>query len=317
MTDVMREMIEQLMGGSRAEEEGKKLPPFDHHTVCRAYLLECCPREILTDTRLEAQVSCRKIHEPAHKADYLRAQEKRDHFYDIEAFDAIEEAIRVVDYEVEKIRQKVKKDTENMNDSQEYIKSQKVFEMNEKIGIALAQVEALGNEGKIQESMEANKMVEDLKRKKRELEAEMRIITPAQQRLRVCEVCGAQLNVLDHESRLADHYGGKMHLGMVDIREKYDSMKDKIEERRIEMRRTYEKERHERRERDRQGGSSDKRRRDDSPHRSERERKRERSRSRSPRKSSRSYRSRSPSSRSSRSTRHGDSNRDRRRSDRY
>lgn len=31
-------------------------------------------------------------------------------------------------------------------------------------------MEALGNEGKIQESMDANKMVEDLKRRKRELE---------------------------------------------------------------------------------------------------------------------------------------------------
>lgn len=53
----------------------------------------------------------------------------------------------------------------------------------------------------------------------------MRIIAPTQTRLRVCEVCGAQLNVLDHETRLADHYGGKMHLGMINIREKYDNMK--------------------------------------------------------------------------------------------
>lgn len=53
----------------------------------------------------------------------------------------------------------------------------------------------------------------------------MRIIAPTQTRLRVCEVCGAQLNVLDHETRLADHYGGKMHLGMINIREKYDTMK--------------------------------------------------------------------------------------------
>jgi hypothetical protein len=33
------------------------------------------------------------------------------------------------------------------------------------------------------------------------------------------------LNVLDHESRLADHFGGRMHLGMVQIREKYEEMK--------------------------------------------------------------------------------------------
>lgn len=54
---------------------------------------------------------------------------------------------------------------------------------------------------------------------------EVRAMAPSQQRLRVCETCGAQLNILDHESRLADHYGGKMHLGMVDIREKYEALK--------------------------------------------------------------------------------------------
>lgn len=54
MTDVMREMIAQLMGAQREEEEGRKLPPYDHPSVCRAYLLDCCPREILADTRLKS-----------------------------------------------------------------------------------------------------------------------------------------------------------------------------------------------------------------------------------------------------------------------
>ncbi|KAK6049305.1 hypothetical protein COOONC_13189 [Cooperia oncophora] len=53
-------------------------------------------------------------------------------------------------------------------------------------------------------------------------------------RLRVCEDCGAQLNIMDHESRIADHFGGKMHLGMVECREKYAEMKKTIEERRKE-----------------------------------------------------------------------------------
>ncbi|KAI6196979.1 hypothetical protein M3Y94_01171500 [Aphelenchoides besseyi] len=109
MTDAMREMIEQLMGGQRAEEEGRKLPSYDHHSVCRAYLLDCCPREILMDTRLEGLVSCRKMHEKALRADFLREQEKRDHIYEVEAFDALEEAVKAVDYEIEKVREKVKK----------------------------------------------------------------------------------------------------------------------------------------------------------------------------------------------------------------
>lgn len=87
--------------------------------------------------------------------------------------------------------------------------------------------------------MKLSKTVEDLKKKKRELEvalgrlieqsfqAELKSMGPSQRRLRVCETCGAQLNILDHESRLTDHYRGKMHLGMVEIREKYEKLKVK------------------------------------------------------------------------------------------
>lgn len=80
----MREMINELMGAQRAEEEGRRLPPYDDRSVCRAYLLDCCPREILADTRLENMVMCRKLHEKALQSDYLRAQEKKDHFYELD-----------------------------------------------------------------------------------------------------------------------------------------------------------------------------------------------------------------------------------------
>lgn len=86
-------------------------------------------------------------------------------------------------------------------------------------------MEALGNEGKVHESVELSRTVADLQGKKKAFEDEIKNAQPAQQRLRVCESCGAQLNILDHESRLADHYGGRMHLGMVSIREKFDEMK--------------------------------------------------------------------------------------------
>lgn len=95
----MRDAIAQLMGKlvsfisqskaidlgvQRVAEEGHRLPPYDDRSVCRAYLLDSCPREILADTRLENLLTCRKMHEKAHRADYLREQEKRDHFYELE-----------------------------------------------------------------------------------------------------------------------------------------------------------------------------------------------------------------------------------------
>ncbi|KAG6487078.1 hypothetical protein ZIOFF_055660 [Zingiber officinale] len=40
------------------------------------------------------------------------------------------------------------------------------------------------------------------------------------QKLRVCDICGAFLSVYDNDRRLADHFGGKLHLGYMQIREK-------------------------------------------------------------------------------------------------
>lgn len=170
MTDVMREMIAQLMGQQRAEEEGRKLPPFDHHSVCRSYLLGCCPRDLLSDTRLESLMACRKMHEPAQKGEYNKAQEKKDLFYDVEAYEELEDAIRTVDVEIRRLQDKVKRDAEQNMDSNEQQRTQKIFELNEQIGTALVQVEALGSEGRINESIELSKKVDELKKKKRELD---------------------------------------------------------------------------------------------------------------------------------------------------
>lgn len=48
--------------------------------------------------------------------------------------------------------------------------------------------------------------------------------TYQQQKLRVCEVCGAYLGLQDNDRRLADHFGGKLHLGFIDIREKHEKL---------------------------------------------------------------------------------------------
>lgn len=45
-----------------------------------------------------------------------------------------------------------------------------------------------------------------------------------QQKLRVCDVCGALLSIHDSDRRLADHFGGKLHIGYLQIREKLDEL---------------------------------------------------------------------------------------------
>lgn len=50
----------------------------------------------------------------------------------------------------------------------------------------------------------------------------------SQQKLQVCEGCGAYLSRLDSDRRLADHLIGKTHLGYVQMRQAYDELVHKF-----------------------------------------------------------------------------------------
>ena len=68
---------------------------------------------------------------------------------------------------------------------------------------------------------ETNSQVEEIRKKKVLAEQEYRNSMPAssyqQQKLRVCEVCSAYLGIHDNDRRLADHFGGKLHLGFIKV----------------------------------------------------------------------------------------------------
>jgi RNA-binding protein Luc7-like 2 len=100
----------------------------------------------------------------------------------------------------------------------------RINELGEQIGTKVAKAEELGNIGQVEETMELLREIEELKKKRSELEYEFRNSTPAstfqQQKLRVCEVCSAYLGIHDNDRRLADHFGGKLHLGFIEIRDK-------------------------------------------------------------------------------------------------
>lgn len=103
-------------------------------------------------------------------------------------------------------------------------KAEKVHQLAEEIGKKLAQAEEAGAEGNVEESMKLMEEVEEVRKKKMLAEQEYRNSMPAssyqQQKLRVCEVCSAYLGIHDNDRRLADHFGGKLHLGFIKIREK-------------------------------------------------------------------------------------------------
>ncbi|KAJ3675384.1 hypothetical protein LUZ60_004426 [Juncus effusus] len=201
----------------------------------------------------------------------------------------------------------------------------------ELINEKLRKAEELGEMGMIDEAQKALEEAEALKKlgarpdptpdSANKIANDVRI---TDQKLRLCDICGAFLSVYDSDRRLADHFGGKLHMGYMLIREKLHDLYEERENRRKKVREESERRSKERsvdrerergasrdRERERERGASRDRERErergerdyerrssrDSNRDRERERERERERSNSSRRRSRSPRNDHRSSR--------------------
>ena len=109
-----------------------------------------------------------------------------------------------------------------------------IHDLGEQIGTKLAKAEELGAQGLVDESMKLLEEVEDLRKAKTDSEQEFRATMPAstyqQQKLRVCEVCSAYLGIHDNDRRLADHFGGRLHLGFIQVRDKQAELQKRVDE---------------------------------------------------------------------------------------
>ncbi|KRZ18750.1 putative RNA-binding protein Luc7-like 1, partial [Trichinella zimbabwensis] len=235
-SEQMRKMLDELMGTSRDGDGGKNTLPFTDTRVCRSYLLNCCPHEVLANTRMDMGI-CSRVHDPALRADYEKASTDRDYFYDVDALDHLERFFRDCDRRMEGAKKRLAETQEELTEDLAE-KGNKVLEFNEQIGTTLAEAEKLGEEGKVEESLKLMEKVEELRKLKQEADSVFRSSMPPssyqQQKLRVCEVCSAYLGIHDNDRRLADHFGGKLHMGFVFLREKYAALQKMVKDRRAE-----------------------------------------------------------------------------------
>ncbi|KAG7165459.1 RNA-binding protein Luc7-like 2-like [Homarus americanus] len=243
--DQMRAMLDQLMGTSRNGDDTRYRLKFSDPKVCKSFLLTCCPHEILSSTRMDLG-ECPKVHDLALRADYEQASAQKDYFYDIDAMEHLQSFITDCDRRTESAKKRLAETQEELS-AEVAAKANKVHDLAEQIGKKLARAEGLGADGMVEESMKLMEEVEDLRKRKAAAEQEYRNSMPAssyqQQKLRVCEVCSAYLGIHDNDRRLADHFGGKLHLGFIKIREKLEDLKKTVESRREKRREERELER--------------------------------------------------------------------------
>ncbi|KFP44642.1 Putative RNA-binding protein Luc7-like 2, partial [Chlamydotis macqueenii] len=226
---------------------------FSDDRVCKSHLLNCCPHDVLSGTRMDLG-ECLKVHDLALRADYEIASKDQDFFFELDAMDHLQSFIADCDRRTEVAKKRLAETQEEIS-AEVAAKAERVHELNEEIGKLLAKVEQLGADGNVEESQKVMDEVEKARVKKREAEEVYRNSMPAssfqQQKLRVCEVCSAYLGLHDNDRRLADHFGGKLHLGFIEIREKLEELRrivaDKQEKRNQErLKRREESEREER-----------------------------------------------------------------------
>lgn len=260
----MRAMLDELMGTMR-DGESKLSVKFPDPRVCKSFLMNCCPHDVLASTRMDIG-ECQKIHDLALRADFEQAAKEKDYGYDIDALEHLNSFIADCDRRTELAKKRLAETQEELSAEAES-KVQAVQMLAEEIGKKLVEAEKLGAEGNVEESMKKLKEVEECRKKKQAAEDDYRNSMPAssfqQQKLRVCDVCSAYLGLHDNDRRLADHFGGKLHLGFITIREKLASLEKLVAgkreareaeraKRREEREREREKEREYERERERQ-----------------------------------------------------------------
>jgi len=296
-------VLDQLMGTARngPPKSGNDGIKFEDPSVCKSFLMTCCPHELLASTRMDLG-ECPKVHDLALRADFEAAARHKDYFYDVDAGEHLKSFIEDCDRRTELAKKRLMETQEELS-AEVTSKAEKVHALAEAIGKKLAQAEQAGAEGKVDESIKLMEEVEQTRKKKADAEQEYRNSMPAssyqQQKLRVCEVCSAYLGIHDNDRRLADHFGGKLHLGFIKIREKLDKLLITHEERKNARRDHRMKESgygSDRASSDRQNDIDRERRRRDRNRdrdRHDRRRSRSRSRSRDRRGGSRRHRSRS------------------------
>ncbi|KAJ8347226.1 hypothetical protein SKAU_G00286270 [Synaphobranchus kaupii] len=226
----MRALLDQLMGTARDGDETRQRVKFTDERVCKSHLLSCCPHDILSGTRMDLG-ECSKIHDLALRADFEIASKERDMFFELDAVDHLESFIADCDRRTELAKKRLVETQEEIS-AEVAEKAEKVHELNEEMGKLLAKAEQLGAEGNVDQAQKVLQEVERVRGRKRDAEEEYRNSMPAssfqQQKLRVCEVCSAYLGLHDNDRRLADHFGGKLHLGFIQIREKLEQLKKTV-----------------------------------------------------------------------------------------
>ncbi|CAI4059491.1 hypothetical protein SUVZ_04G1560 [Saccharomyces uvarum] len=228
-----RKLVEQLMG----RDSGFRHNRYSHHKkdlglhdakICKSYLVGECPFDLFQGTK-QSLGKCPQIHLAKHKIQYEREVKQGKTFPEFER-----EYLTILARFVNECNGQISLALQSLeHTAEERIKIRQVTEeldvLDARIGLMGQEIDSLIRADEVTMGMLQSVKLQELMDRRKEVAKRVRNITEnvgqsAQQKLQVCEVCGAYLSRLDTDRRLADHFLGKIHLGYVKMREDYNRL---------------------------------------------------------------------------------------------
>lgn len=232
-----KKLLEQLMGKesqyskhygkgykSRYQNVRKDLALYDPK-ICKAYLVGDCPYDLFQGTK-QSLGRCPQIHLARYKLQYERERKNGKKFPEFER-----EYLIILSKFINECNGQIKialKKLEHTPEERAKIQSitKEIDVIDKRIGLMMQEINILIKHNQVSRAMRRSVELEKLQERRVVVAKKIKFITEnigqsAQQKLQVCEVCGAYLSRLDTDRRLADHFLGKIHLGYVKMREHY------------------------------------------------------------------------------------------------
>lgn len=235
MAEEQRKLLETLMGKNALinPSSRRKDPDMLSRKVCKSFLVGTCPHDLFAGTKQDLG-KCPLLHLEKHKLEYeYRTRKLGERFPEFEYayYKHLQKYINELDRNIGIALKKLEHTPEEKEKIAQMTKQ--LESLDTKIGLMTQEIDFLLNEKENMKCVFECQRLDKLCEEREKLSESARntaenIGQSSQQKLQVCEECGAYLSRLDSDRRLADHFIGKIHLAYVQMRSAYYELHNKI-----------------------------------------------------------------------------------------
>lgn len=200
--------------------------------ICKSYLVGECPYDLFQGTK-QSLGRCPQIHSAKFKLQYEKEKQKGVHFaeFEREYYAILAKFVNDCNGQIAVALKKLEHTPEEREKIQQVTGELDI--LDSRIGLMIQEIQSLLKANEVSQAMVQSIKLQAMQEKRQEVAKKVRNMTEnvgqsAQQKLQVCEICGAYLSRLDTDRRLADHFMGKIHLGYVKMREDYELMRKRL-----------------------------------------------------------------------------------------